>query len=154
MKKRTVPLPARAATKSKELDTDRRLAAALARGRRIRKRLRAAEGGSISLAEAAARLRISAGTVLRWYHGGKIIGWKEREKVRFPVWQFIGGNVLPGLAEVLALADKGWELIGDDGRMVFLLSHSRVLNGRRPLDLLRQGDVESVKKAVLYHLWP
>jgi excisionase family DNA binding protein len=104
--------------------TDRRLAAAYARGRGIRKKLEEAEGGSISAAEAAAHLRISVGTVQRWYHAGKIIGWQQGEKVRLPVWQFVGGKPLPGLEEVLTLANKGWACFDDYGRMLFLLSKS------------------------------
>lgn len=154
MKKSKLRIPAHKDSKSKERASDRRLAAALARGRKIRKKLQEAEGGSISLAEAAARLRIPAGTVLRWYHGGKIIGWREsKNAVRFPVWQFQGGKVLPGLADVIVLANKGWDCLSDYGRMLFVLSHLGSLQGRRPLDLLREGDVERVKQAVLDYIW-
>jgi excisionase family DNA binding protein len=127
---------------------DPRLEAAYASGRTIQAKLRAAEGGSISSSQAASRLGISRTTLLSWYRTGKILGWRQGSAVRFPVWQFKGGRLLPGLAEVLEMANSGQALLDDDGRMLFLLSNLGVLSSRRPIDLLREGDVEGVKKSV------
>jgi hypothetical protein len=130
-----------------------RLEAAHARGRAVQAKLEEAEGGSISTSEAAARLGISRATLLRWYGVGKVIGWKKaKNKVRFPVWQFRGSQLLPGLAEVLGIANAGWQLLDEYGRMLFLLSNLRSLNGRRPVDLLREGDAEGAMKAILDNL--
>lgn len=136
------------------MSTDPRLEAAYARGMAIRAKLRIAEGGSISLAQAAARLKISASTLRRWYRVGKIIGWKEgRSALRFPAWQFKGRKILPGLAEVIAALNSGCGRINDYSCMLFFLSRMRVLKGRRPLDLLREGDVEVVKGVSMDSYW-
>lgn len=100
----------------------------------------------------AARLRISRTTVLRWYRAGKIIGWKQEGTLCVPVWQFQEGKVLPGLAEVISVANKGWESLDDPGRMLFMLSNLSFLQGRRPLDLLRVGEVERAKEAGRGHV--
>jgi hypothetical protein len=64
-------------------------------------------------------------------------------KVEFPVWQFRGSQLLPGFAEVLGIANAGWQLLDEYGRMLFLFSNLRSLNGRRSVDLLREGDAEA-----------
>jgi hypothetical protein len=132
---------------------DARLEVAYARGRAIRIKLQEAEGGSLPASAAAVRMGISRSTLIRWYHHGKLIGWKRGHAIRVPIWQFKEGRLLPGLDEVLKTASSGRVLLNDDGRMLFFLSNLSSLNGRRPLDLLREGDVESVKKAVLNQLW-
>jgi hypothetical protein len=88
--------------------------------------------------------------LLRWYRTGKVIGWKEgKTALRIPVWQFKKREVLPGLAEVLATANASRDMLDDYGRMLFLLSNSVSLKGRRPLDLLRNGDVEGAKEIAM-----
>ena len=134
------------------MKVDPRLEAAYARGRMIQAKLRAAEGGSISASRAAARLGISQTMLLRWYRTGKVIGWKEGKiAIRFPVWQFKGRKVLRGLAEVVATMDSGSKILDGYGHMLFLLSDLGALQGGRPLDLLRKGDVQGAKEiAVAY----
>jgi hypothetical protein len=128
--------------------TDPGLAAAYARGPEVRKKLRAADGGSISTAEAAARLGISRSALLRRYRGGQVLGWIENDgaEVRFPVWQFEGAALLPGLTEVLAALKAGCRL-DDAGRMLFFRSEFGFLGSRRPLDFLRYGRIESALRA-------
>jgi hypothetical protein len=127
---------------------DPRLAAAYAGGLQVRKKLRAAEGGSISTVEAAARLGISRSDLLRRYRGGRVLGWKENDgaEVRFPVWQFEGTALLPGLTEVLSALKVRCRL-NDAGRMLFFLSEFGFLGGQRPLDLLRHGQLENALRA-------
>lgn len=129
------------------MSIDPRLEAAYARGVAIRAKLRKAEGGSISLTQAASRLKISTSTLRRWYRIGKIIGWKEgRSALRFPTWQFKRSKILPGLVEVIAALNSGCERVNDYSCMLFFLSSMRMFNGRRPLDLLREGNVADVKR--------
>jgi hypothetical protein len=124
------------------------LAATCARGLQVRKKPRAAEGGSISTAEAAARLGISRSVLLRRYRSGKVLGWMENDEaeVRFPLWQFEGTALLPGLTEVLS-ALKAVCRLNDAGRMLFFLSEFGFLGSRRPLDLLRDGQIENALRA-------
>lgn len=82
--------------------TDPRLEAAYARGRIARKKILRAEGGSISTDKAALRLGIQRATLLQLYRDGLVIGWRElgEATVHFPVWQFRGRELLPGLSRV------------------------------------------------------
>jgi len=61
----------------------------------------------------------------------------------FPAWQFTGRGTVPGLEEVLR------ELGDHDEWMqnVFFIDPNTRLNGRRPLDLLREGELQKVLDA-------
>jgi hypothetical protein len=121
---------------------DNRLGNAVARGIPARQKLIDAEGGSLSADEAAHHLGISKPAILKRYQKHQIIAWRaERQNaVRFPAWQFKEGTLLPGISECLQVLDAGGHL-DDFGRMLFFLSNSRYLDGKRPLDCLRGGDV-------------
>lgn len=120
-------------------------AGAIMRGLLAREELKQAEGGSYSAEEARMLLGISKAAVLKRYQKGQLIGWREASQnaVRFPAWQFQGDNVLPGLSEVLAIfAEEDWT--DDWTRIVFFLNARHSLAGKRPLDVLREGDVKRV----------
>lgn len=119
---------------------DPRLAAALARGEMVRQQLAVAEGGSISTAQAARLLGASKATALRRWRTHRLVGWRQGKAVRFPVWQFAGDKLLPGIEEVLQVFQSSdhWRV------MVYFLGNRRSLAGRRPLDLLREGKVAEV----------
>ena len=70
----------------------------------------------------------------------------DEAEVRFPVWQFEGAALLPGLTEVLSALKAGCRL-DDAGRMLFFLSEFGFLGGRRPLDLLCDGQIENALRA-------
>ena len=62
---------------------------------------------------------------------------------RYPAWQFSGGQVLPGLDRIL-------RVLGDLTpwmQMAFFLNDNAWLKNRRPLDLLRLGEIEPVLMA-------
>lgn len=119
---------------------DPRLAAAIARGEVVRQKLAADEGGSVSSAQAARLRKISKATALRRWRRHRLVAWKQGKAVRFPVWQFAGGKMLPGIEEVLQILDSDdqWRV------MLYFLGNRRSLAGRRPLDLLREGKVAEV----------
>lgn len=119
--------------------TERRLAAALSRGRIAWRNLAASEGGSISTADAAELLKLAESTVLRRYRNGQLLGWKDERtgEMRLPRWQFQGGKVLRGLARVLAELNQAGYL-DDRARILFFLSEFDFV-ACRPLDLLREG---------------
>lgn len=123
--------------------TDPRVEAAYARGRIVRRKMLAAEGGSISAEEAAERLGITRTTLLRRYHNGRVLGWKEpgEAAVHFPVWQFKGDEILHGLPEVLSALANGCPELDDMGRIGFFFGRFGFLGRRRPLDLLRNGQI-------------
>lgn len=124
---------------------DPRLVAAYARGRVLRQKLLAAEGGTISDVEAANKMGVSPTCLNRLYRTGKVLGWKEQGQtaVRFPVWQFQGTKVIPGLSKVILTLNSGCRL-DDIGRIAFFLSNFGFLEGRRPLDLLKEGQLDRV----------
>jgi hypothetical protein len=122
-------------------------AMALMRGLLAREELKQAEGGSYSAEETRALLGISKAAVLKRFQKHQLVGWREAGQgaVRFPAWQFLNNNVLPGLPEVLAVFSKeDWV---DDWKIVlFFLTPRLSLDGRRPLDLLREGETRRVSQ--------
>jgi hypothetical protein len=127
---------------------DNHLANAMARGITARRKLMEAEGGSLSAEEASQELGISKAAILKRYHKGQIIAWREERQnaARFPVWQFKDHKVLDGLEEVLKTLNTG-SRVDDFGRMLFFLSNTGFLGKKRPLDCLRAGNVIKVLRA-------
>ena len=120
-------------------------ASAIMRGLLAREELKQAEGGSHSAEETRLLLGISKAAVLKRYQKGQLVGWREagQNAVRFPAWQFHGDNLLKGLPEVLAIfAEQAWA--DDWKRILFFLNPRYSLGGKRPLDLMRMGDVKRV----------
>jgi hypothetical protein len=128
--------------------TDNRLANAVARGITVRQKLMEAEGGSLSAEEAAQELGISKTAILKRYHKGQIIAWREERQnaARFPVWQFNEHRVLNGPQEVLKVLNSASQL-DDFGRILFFLSNMGFLGKKRPVDCLRAGQVKKVMQA-------
>lgn len=120
------------------------LAAAKARGLKAKEELCKAEGGVISLELAAARLNKSQQEVDEDRDKGKLIALPTKEhRYDYPVWQFVNGDILPGLESVLA------ELSVRDGWMqvAFMVNANTRLNGESPLAMLKRGDVQLVRQA-------
>lgn len=126
---------------------DRALDRAVARGLMVREAVKEEEGGHISAEEAGRVLGISKTAVLERFKKGQLLGWRETRQgaVRLPVWQFANDSPLNGLPEALAILAKA-PGIDDWGRVFFFLNRRNSLNGKRPLDLLRQGKVSAVKR--------
>ena len=121
------------------------LARAVARGNVAREEMKSSEGGSFSAEQAGARLGITKAAILKRFQKGQLLAWREAKQnaVRFPVWQFTEDDVVPGLSEVLAVF-KGAEEIDDWAKIVFLLTPLASMDAKRPLDLLRAGDLHRV----------
>ncbi len=126
---------------------DKALERALARGLFVREAAKQEEGGNISADQAAHRLGISKTSVLERFKKGQLLGWREtRQKaVRFPVWQFAHDEVLTGLPKVLSILSKSSQ-IDDWGRIMFFLNPRDSLEGKRPLDALREGRIPLVER--------
>jgi hypothetical protein len=106
--------------------------------------LRDAEGGGLSDAEFAAALRLSSRETIRQYREkGRIFGWKrDTRSYRYPTWQIHQRQLLPGLAQILAvLKEKRLRPLSIIG---YFLTPSDDLEDLRPVDLLRDGRVEEV----------
>lgn len=121
-------------------DLDPRLAAALARGEITRQKLSDDEGGSISTAQTGQLLGISRETALRRWRAHRLVGWQRGKTIRFPVWQFSGSKTLDGIEAILQVfrSNDQWRV------MLYFLAPRHSLGGRRPLDLLREGQATKV----------
>jgi hypothetical protein len=129
-------------------EADNRSAKARPRGISARRKLMEADGGSLSAEEAAGELGISKAAILELYHRGQIIAWDDgrQNAARFPVWQFKDRELLDGLEETLKILSAGCRL-DDFRRMLFFLLNQGFLEGKRPLDCLRAGEVNKVLQA-------
>ena len=126
-----------------------KLALALARGLEARQRLAEAEGGSLPSDEVARLLGISKRAVLKRLEAGRLLAWREARlrAARFPCWQFDRhGQTLAGLEAVLKVLSKG-ERLDAWAKILFFLQTKTSLGENRPLDLLREGKLESVRLA-------
>ena len=120
------------------------LARARLRGLQVRERLLAAEGGVLTAEEAADLLGMTRQAIDNRRKRGKLLGVQMGKRgYRYPAWQFTPDGMLPGLSHALqALQDYSpWV------QLSFLLNDNAWLDGLRPLDLLRQGDIDPVIEA-------
>lgn len=111
--------------------------------------LLAAEGGSVSLADAA-KLYFPGGgagrqTLIKQIHRGTLIAVESGHRgYLLPVWQFArSGGLVPGLADALkALREHPYydPLLP----FTFFLTRNPLTKGERPIDALRNGRVEEV----------
>lgn len=126
---------------------DRALDRAVARGLAVHEEAKQADGGHISADQAARILHLSKTSVLEKFRKGQLLGWRETKQraVRFPLWQFQGGDILGGLPEVLAILSQSPQ-IDDWGRVMFFLNRRNSLGGKRPLDALREGNAPLVER--------
>jgi hypothetical protein len=128
---------------------EQKLARAQVRGLEARQQLVEAEGGSWSSEEVARLLHISKTAVLKRLTSGRLLAWREErlQAARFPRWQFDEhGQVLDGLEDVLRILNQDARLDAW-GKMLFFLQEKPSLDGRRPVDLLRQGKLKEVRLA-------
>lgn len=132
-----------------ELSESQAEAILLARGLLARQRLTEAEGGSISAPEVARILGLTRQGVDYQRREGLLIAWRTGEgRWHYPVWQFSAYGMLPGIRECL----KGLETDREWGAMIFFLSRRDSLEGKRPLDLLKEGRLEEAVSAAKRHL--
>lgn len=119
------------------LDTDP-LAAARLRGIDAKRRLLESEGGAISSAQAAEKLRLTRQAVDKRRKEGKLLGLELGKRGYFyPSWQF----GLKSLEDVLAAlgSQDFWE------KLSFFLNPSDLLEGQTPLHVLNEGgNIENV----------
>lgn len=103
---------------------------------------------TITISEAASRLKISRTTAYDWIEKKRMIGWKATKAgAIIPAEQIVGpGELVPGLAEVLAVVEDprvAWRFLSEESP--FFESPAR------PIDLLKQGRVAEVVRAAESH---
>lgn len=120
------------------------LARARLRGLQVRERLLEAEGGTLTAEEAAALLGVTRQAIDNRRKRGGLLGVQlGRRGYRYPAWQFTPDGILPGLGQIrTALRDYSPWI-----QLAFLLNENAWLEGRRPLDLMRMGEIAPVIEA-------
>ncbi|WP_437603350.1 hypothetical protein [Sorangium sp. So ce590] len=114
------------------------------RGLQARDALLAAEGGTLIAEEVGEGLHLSPQAIEARRAAGRLLAVDiGRRGHLYPAWQFADEGVLPGLEEILTLLDEHPPL----AKVRFFLSGNHRLDGDRPLDRLRRGDVEPVRLA-------
>ena len=66
-----------------------------------------------------------------------------RHGLVFPAWQFVDGGVLEGFKGVLAALEH----LNPWTQLDFFLGEDDALDGERPLDALRRGELDGVLRA-------
>lgn len=125
---------------------EEKLALARVRGLSARQQLVEAEGGSWSSEDVARLLQISKTAVLKRLAAGRLLAWREErlQAARFPRWQLDEhGHVLDGLERVIEILNQN-ERLDVWAKILFFLQEKPSLDGRRPLDLLREGKRKEV----------
>jgi hypothetical protein len=126
------------------LEEDDPLASARLRGLEVRAELLKSEGGVLSVNEVATRLGISRQAVDKRRRARHLLALPMgKSRHLYPAWQFTEDGVLPGLEQVLqAFQDEApWS------QAAFFLGENTILDGKRPLDELRRGDLAGVRRA-------
>lgn len=119
------------------------LAAARARGEQAKRDILAAQGDMLGAGQVAARLGYDLAEVERWRQDGLLVALPLASEVwGFPAWQFTDDDLLPGLEEVL----RSLTASGPWTRVLFLQSGDPYLDGQTPLELIRRGEIEAVRR--------
>ena len=105
-----------------------------------RRTMQLADGGGVSVEDAARMLGISESAVLERLRDGRLVSWEEGLTIRFPVWQFEDAKVLAGVEAVLRVFRSRHEWVV----MEFFLGKCPDLDDQRPLDLIRSGETARV----------
>lgn len=116
---------------------------ALLRGAQAKRQLLEAEGGTLSAADVARLLGRSRQAVDKQRRTGRLLAIRVGPSWRYPAWQFVDGQPLPGLPDVMAALHD----ISPWTAAAFLLSRSARLGAHRPVELLRRGEVDAVVRA-------
>lgn len=119
-------------------------------GQAIVDELRRAEGGAADDEEAASRLETTIAELKYRRELFQVVWWEGADgRFQYPRWQFSNTGMMTGVAECLA------QLKGSDPWAVirFFLFFSESLDNRRPLDLLRGGQVAEAVAAARA-AWP
>ena len=126
------------------LNEDNPLSEARLAGLRGKKELIEAEGGALTVEEAADALGLTRQGVDRRRRAGKLLALSMGKRgYLYPAWQFTQGGTLPGLEETLDV----FQDIGPWAQLTWFISPNTRLGGESPLDMLRAGEIGRVVEA-------
>jgi hypothetical protein len=119
------------------------LTAAFLRGAQVKRALLKAEGGVLSAQQLAEHLGITPQGVGKKRDRNQVFWLEVGDGYVYPAFQVGPNGLLPGIREVLDAfqEEDPW------ARVNFMLTGDAPLGGRRPIDILREGDVVSVTRA-------
>lgn len=133
--RKRAPDPAETAREKQPFDPE-------AKGMQLVEKAKTAEGGAWSGSELQRRFLLSSSNLHRRRKEHRIISWRDAHHSFFyPKWQFTEtGALRRGIREVLDIfkSSDEWRI------MRYFLAPRYQLEGKRPLDLLRAGEVEMV----------
>ena len=120
------------------------LAEARLRDLAVRDTIVHSEGGVLTVDEVARQLGITRQAVDKRRRSGRILALPiGQHRYAYPAWQFCSTGMLDGFEDVLA----EFSLPDPWTRAAFFLSENTLLDGSRPLDELRRGNVQAVRRA-------
>lgn len=125
------------------------LARARLRAIRMKRELLERDGGVLSGSEVAELLGLQRQAVNKRVKAKSLLALETaKHGYSYPAWQFVDGETLPGLAEVLRSLDPAM-----DSWMVlaFFLNSNIALAGASPLEALRRGELEAALRAARSH---
>jgi hypothetical protein len=130
-------------TTSREVSASEPFAAAKLRGQERKRRMLESSGGTLSSEQVANLLGISVESVEELRSRDQLLGLAEGQGYNCPSFQFRDGKTIAGLEETLAeLKDLDpWMQMG------FFANPHEWLEGKTPLEQLRKGLVNEVKRA-------
>jgi HAMP domain-containing protein len=112
--------------------------------------MQAAEGGAWTGEELERKFNLSSANLHKRRAECRIIYWRDaRHRFHYPRWQFTpSGAILKGVQEVLEVlaSEDEWRV------MRYFLAPRAQLGGRHPLDLLRDGEIETVVSHAQHHV--
>jgi hypothetical protein len=119
------------------------LTAALLRGAQAKREMLKAEGGVLTAAQLADHLGITPQGLGKKRDKNQVFWLDIGDGYVYPTFQIDPTGLLPGIGAILAAfrIDDPWM------RVHFMLTGDNRLGGRRPLDALRAGEIDTVAKA-------
>lgn len=120
------------------------LAEAYLRGLEIDAEILRSEGGVMTVEEVAKHLGVTRQAVDKRRRAGHLLALPiGRHRYAYPAWQFDPSGVLAGFEDVM----DEFFAIGPWTRAAFFLGANTSLDSRRPLDELRRGNIDDVRRA-------
>ena len=113
------------------------------RGAIAKRELLEVDGGVLWPSNVAKLLHISRQAVGQRRAAGKLIGVEGPRGYLYPAWQFQADQMLAGIEEILDLLKDE----DDWSKFIFFARPNDAANGKRPLDLLRKGKLDAVRRA-------
>jgi hypothetical protein len=120
------------------------------RGLEARQQILEAEGGTMTVSEVASLLGITRQAVEKRRKAGKLIALSLGKRgYAYPRWQFSSdGDLLPGLEDVFGDLEEHSPM----ARTIFMLNPTIRLDGERPLDVIRRGQIDDARRAAQTYL--